>query len=321
MKLAVKVLVTTYPEAYLEKGGGEHEIHEITNALRQLSVVADLYGPESKPLKYYDTILHFSLKESGRPLLQIAKAAGKRVVLWPNIWLRGEDPCADYQSLQSQIELADYVVFRSHSEAQNLLQCVQIPTGKTAFVRTGIQAFFGEPADRDLFRTTYGVKDYILWLGLIEPVKNQLTAIKALRDISIPVLFVGGYRDKAYYDECIKAAPAHFRFLPAIPPRSELLRSALQNCAVYLETPLEPAGLSAIEAGLGGASLILSDDPWTREHFGDQVETVDPLDPASIRKSVDRLLEDRNTAKCQAWVRERYLLPEAIKELIPILRG
>lgn len=320
VELGLKVLISTYPEAYLEKGGGEHEIHEIKNALRDLGVTADLYGPDSKPLKYYDTVLHFSLHEGGQSLLQTIKKAGKRIVLWPNIWLR-DNIVMNLDSIQSQIDLADCVVFRSHSEAQNLTAKIHIPEDKIAFVRTGVQAFFSEPAEQNLFQSTYGVDEYILWLGLIEPVKNQLTAIKALRNIEIPILFVGGYRDKAYYDECIKAAPAHFLFLPPIPPRSELLRSALQNCTVYLETSMEPAGLSAIEAGLAGASLVLSDDPWTREHFGDLVIAVDPQDPVSINNGVQQVLNDRKLAKCKDLVQQKYILPAAIEGLVAFLKG
>ncbi len=320
VELGLRVLVTTYHEAYLEKGGGEHEIHEIKNALRDLGVTADLYGPDSKPLKFYDTVLHFSLHEGGQALLKTVKKAGKRIVLWPNIWLR-DNIMMNLDSIQSQIDLADCVVFRSHSEAQNLAAKIHIPEEKIAFVRTGVQAFFGEPADQDLFRATYGVSDYILWLGLIEPVKNQLTAIKALRDSKIPILFVGGYRDKEYYDECIKASPAHFRFLPQIPPRSELLRSALQSCAVYLEAALEPAGLSAIEAGLAGASLVLSDDPWTREHFDDLAERVNPQDPLNIRNGVQKVLDNRKLAKCKEMVQQKFLLPDAIAGLVPLLKG
>lgn len=318
--LGLKVLISTYHEAFIEQGGGEHEIHEINSALQELGVASELYGPTSRPLKYYDSVLHFSLHGGGLSLLETVKAAGKRIVLWPNIWLR-DDAIVDFEAIQKQVNLANCVVFRSQAEAQNLMGRIKIPQEKVAFVRTGVRAFFGEPADQDLFRSTYGVNDYILWLGLIEPVKNQLTAIQALREIEIPVLFVGGYRDKAYYEECIKAAPAHFRFLPHIPPKSELLRSALQNCLLYLETPLEPAGLSAIEAGLAGAKLVLSDNSWTREHFGESIEYVDSQNPSSIRTGVLTALDKQNGCSCKTSIQQKFVLPGAIADIVPLLKG
>jgi len=313
--LGLRILVSTYAEAFLEQGGGEHEIHEIKNALEELGVRADLYGPQSKPLRKYDAVLHFSTHGGGLPFLQAVKAGGKRIVLWPNVWLRPEDDGA-ISVIKAHMQLADRIVFRSQAELNNLRQYIMIPDEKIVMIQTGVRSFYSEPAEADLFRSMYQLSEYILWLGLIEPRKNQLAVIKALKDCPIPLVFAGGYRDKNYYDACVEAAPAHFRFLPQLTPKSEMLRSALQQCKVYIEIPLEPAGLSAIEAGLAGAPLVLSDDEWSREHFGSCVEYVDPQDSASIALGVANALRNPRRYASTELLQQRHLLPSCIKSLI-----
>ena len=48
------------------------------------------------------------------------------------------------------------------------------------------------PADQ--FTQRYGFKDFILCVGRIEPRKNQLNIIRALRGIKSDIVFIGDYK-------------------------------------------------------------------------------------------------------------------------------
>jgi glycosyltransferase involved in cell wall biosynthesis len=172
-----------------------------------------------------------------------------------------------------------------------------------------------------MFKVIYGVDEYILWLGIIEQNKNQLFCIEALKDIDTPVVFLGNYRDRTYYEACRKAAPKHFKFLPSMPAKSEILRSALQNCKLYLEAPLEPPGHSSLEAGLAGVPLVLSDDAWSREQFRDSVVYVDPKSSESIFKGVEMALGKGNDSSIAGHIRRRHLYPQCLEPLIRVLQG
>ena len=52
------VLITTYHEAFVVRGGGEYELLAIT----------DIYGLHSRPLEYYDAVLHFSVHGGSHPV-------------------------------------------------------------------------------------------------------------------------------------------------------------------------------------------------------------------------------------------------------------
>ena len=217
--------------------------------------------------------------------------------------------------------MADVIVVKSQTEKEHILSQLEAPEDRFRLIPTGIDPCYAHPADEHMFKTIYGVDEYILWLGMIEEQKNQLFAIEALRDITIPLVFVGAYRDRAYYDACRAAAPEHFKFLPAMPPKSEILRSTLQNCRLYLEAPLSPPGSSALEAALTGNPLVLSDGPWTTEHFQQHAIYVDPKSKDSIRKGVlDGLKNGRNTAMSE-MISRRHMLPQCLEPLVRILAG
>jgi glycosyltransferase involved in cell wall biosynthesis len=317
----LKVLITTYHQAFLKKSGGEVELFETAMRLNELGVLVDVYGPKSRPLDAYDVVLHFSVHGGGLELLQTVKTVGKRIVLWPNLWI--ENPTRDTKELiESHLALADAIVVKSGAEREHIVSQFAVAQELLHVVPAGVDACYGNPADPHMFKTIYRVDDYILWLGTIEERKNQLLAVEALRHLEIPIVFVGTYRNKVYYDACLRAAPTHFKFLPPMVPKSEVLRSAVQCCRLFLEVPLEPPGLSALEAGLAGRPLVLSDSSWSREHFGEHVTYVDPTSKESIGQGVNKALSSENRgAALSEEIRRRHLAPQCLEPLLRILRG
>lgn len=314
------VLITTYPQAFLYRGGGEAELRDLATNLRALGVKADIYGPASRPLATYDTVLHFSVHGGGLAIAEEVRRTGKRLVLWPNLWWI-DSPSADEGALVKRFfDLADCVVFKSRTERDAVLAHVKLDERKIALSPWGVDPAYGTPADPLMFKTIYRLPDYILWLGIIEERKNQLAAVNALRDQPMPVVFIGDYRDKAYYDACVKAAPKHFKFLPHMPPKSEILRSALQNCRVYLEVPLDPPGLSALEAALAGRPLVLSSGAWAKEQFGDRATLVNPRAAQDIRDGIKTAMTAPlpDVASC---VKNTHVLPACLKPLVQILQA
>ncbi len=315
-----RVLITTYPTAFLHRGGGEIELVDLAGNLRQLGVKADIYGASSAPLTKYDTVLHYSVVPSGMEFVKEAKQAGKKVVLMSSLWFITEPSAATRENINEFLRMADVVVFKSKSEYENMAPFVNLDSTKVAYCRWGVDASFEEPADPDLFKSTHKLDAYILWTGIIEERKNQLTAIHALKDSAIPVVFIGDYRDRAYYESCVRAAPASFKFLPHMQAKSEMLRSAIQNCKAYLEVPLEPPGFSAIEAALAKVPLVLSAGPWTQEHFGDSVLQVDPKSPSAIQAAVKAAISAPPSAAAYQRAHNRHLLPHSLEPLVRVLQ-
>lgn len=309
-----RVLLTTYPTAFLNKGGGEIELVGIAKALRSWGVWADCYGPEARPLREYDAVLHFSVIPDGKSIFREAKSAGKRTMLSPSLWWRKEPSVEERRSVEEFVRAADMLVLKSRSEFDNISQYLDIDSEKVIFCKWGVDPAFEEPVDRNLFRNAQKLDEYILSLGMIEESKNQLNVIHALEHSDTPVVFVGDYRDRRYYEACVKVAPQKFRFLPFMQPRSEMLRSALQGCAAYIECPLEPPGLSAIEAALSRVPMVLSEGEWTEEHFQGLVETADPLSIDDIASALGRATRTGVNPNLYGKARN-YELPQTLEPL------
>lgn len=315
-----RVLMTTYPTAFFYRGGGEVELLGILDCLKQLGVVVDLYGAHSLPLSRYDVIFHYSIVHSGLDMVREAKQAGKKVVLMPSVWWTEQPSEVELSKANEFFLLADEIVFKSKSEFDNVSQYVVIEEQKVTFCTWGIDSCYGVEADKDLFKNSYNLQDYVLCTGIIEESKNQLTAIKSLKNLDIPVVFIGEYRDRKYYEACVKMAPSHFLFLPSLHPKSEMLRSAVQNCSLFLEVSMDPAGLSALEAGLAGVPLVLSNNSWSREHFGEDVGLVDPLSVEEISDTVGRLINKTISDVFKERIRIKHSLPQCIAPLVQVLR-
>jgi glycosyltransferase involved in cell wall biosynthesis len=310
-----KILVTTYHSAFLVKGGGEFEIVSLVDSLKKQGYIADIYGPFSQSIDNYDVVLHFSVHGGGLELLRSVAAAGKPIVLWPNLWINEQQPPAAGM-IAEHVRLAKYIVFKSVAEKEHFCSHFPAPEEKIRLVPAGVDVVFTKDAPPGLFRAMYELDNYAIWFGVIEPSKNQLGAIRALRDSGTPLVFVGRSRDRAYYQACRSEAPANSVFIDGLPYRSEIMRAALQEASYYIEISKEPAGLSAIAAGLAGCRLVLSDSPWAREHFDGFAQFVDPESESSVRSGVAASLASELHVPELRRHLQKHSLPDAI---IPLL--
>jgi len=315
-----KVLITTYHHAYLVKGGGEYEIFSIADTLKQHGFIVDIYGPYSRSLDDYDVVLHFSVHGGGLELLEQIKEAKIPIVLWPNLWVRDDDVFSP-ELINSYLSLADVIIFKSLAEKNNFAGNYELPNEKCRDITLSVDNSYLTSAPPELFKTLYGLDEYAIWFGVIERNKNQLQAVKVLRNRGIKLVLVGTARSKSYLQSCLDAGGDGILVIPNLPYKSEIVRSALQGAIFYIEVGYEPAGISAIEAGLSGCKLVLSDSEWSREHFGNDAFYADPRSEESLIKAVDAVTDQRfNKSPLNESLR-RFCLPQAIQPLVDILKS
>jgi glycosyltransferase involved in cell wall biosynthesis len=130
-------------------------------------------------------------------------------------------------------------------------------------------------------------REGVLCVGRIEPRKNQLTLIRALRGTGICLTLVGepGRHSRRYARRCAREADDRVRFIGSRPPGelSALYRSAMVHaCVSWYETP----GLANLEAALCGCAIVATPGGCTREYLGDEAHYCAPDDPDSIRRAV-----------------------------------
>ena len=141
------------------------------------------------------------------------------------------------------------------------------------------------------FVQNHGLRDFVLQVGRIETLKNQLLLARALRGLDVQLVLIGDTRDEAYVERCRRHGPKHIWIMP--PLDQSALRSAYAAAAVHaLPSWLETCGLTSLEAALGRCSLVVGTGGHEAEHFRDLAEYCDPADVDSIRAAVLRALEE-----------------------------
>lgn len=169
------------------------------------------------------------------------------------------------------------------------------------------------------FRKRYGIKDFVLVVGRVEPIKNQLALLEALWDEDVPIVVVGEIQEHHR-----KYARIFRRFLEAKKTifwiRSldrRMLFSAMMNAhVVALPSWFETCGLSGLEGGLVDANIVVTQRGYTQWYYEDDAWYCDPADPPSIRTAVIEALNARRGSRSFAErIRKEFTWYRAAKAL------
>ena len=131
--------------------------------------------------------------------------------------------------------------------------------------------------------------DFIICAGRIEPLKNQLAVMSALKDTGWKVVFAGAVNRAhgSYAKRVLRQFRdnPNFLYLGEIGQGDLMALNKLARVSV-LASWLETTGLAALEAGLAGANVVVTERGYTREYFGEGVWYCDPASDPSIREAV-----------------------------------
>jgi len=313
--------MTTYHQAYLTRGGGEYELFELARRLNELGCTADIYGPYSRNITEYDIVLHFSVHGGGLELFNEVIKYGKQIVLWPNYW---PDLNIELSGIKSMVDWyannANLLVFKSRTEEDIFLKNFNVKNPNTYIARTPIDEHLVENFPKRLFEKLYGIKNYALSIGLIEPTKNQLQAIEATKKLGITLVIVGRYRNKEYYDECKKIG-CNTVFIDSLPAKSEILRSAIKEAEFFIELSNQPPGISALDAAFLGSKMVLGDSLWSREHFQEHAFYCDPGDSISVCSAIQRAIESNKDIKIKLAAKmKKYAEQNDLENFLKLLK-
>lgn len=148
------------------------------------------------------------------------------------------------------------------------------------------------------FLKKYGIPEgYILQVGRIEPIKNQINLVYALRKHpEIPIVFVGKVNNESYYNKLRKLAEkrGNVYFINAVPHEEITLFYRYARLHVLLSLRESP-GLVSLEALYNDCPIVISTERYApvETYFPDQPYVVDPLDCESIEKTVLRAYVER----------------------------
>jgi glycosyltransferase involved in cell wall biosynthesis len=142
------------------------------------------------------------------------------------------------------------------------------------------------------FCQKYGIQDFVLQVGRVETIKNQLGLIQALDNVRVPIVFVGRTDDQQYYSQCVNAAKNHHQVIFIKPIPYEQLPGIYAAAKVHvLPSWRETPGLVSLEAAAAGCGIVTTNIGCAQEYFGDYAQYCYPTDHLSLREAVVSALE------------------------------
>lgn len=317
--------------ATIAPGGGEVQLQSLMRWLPEVGVDARPWRPWEDDWREIDALHLVGGAREFVPLVKAARQAGKPVFLSPVAWFACRDlwrepwplarrvgACAKFalRALLPNIpswrrelyHAASLLLPNSRLEATQLSRHFGVDERQLHVVPNGVDVRFAA-AEVTLFERTTGWRDFVLCVGRIEPRKNQLGLLQALRGTGVPVVLIGDVvpGHEAYLQACQRAAHDNVLFLRRVDHDNPLLASAYAACrCLALVSWYETPGLAALEAALTGAPLVLTAAGACQEYFDEHAIYVSPGKPAEIREAVLRQYGAPRSAALAAHVRARF---------------
>ena len=310
----MKIAFLTYPAAFQNIGGGEILLLKVKEYLEKEGVTVDLFDSWHSRVEDYDFIHVFGSVKDCLGLIRVANARKVKTAITPLLWSDWRRALHTDGSMKLKTDLllrhlakvvfpafpssrrelllrSDLIFPNSETEKKQNARFFAVSADKMRVVPNGVDRDFLD-ADPCLFQEKYSKEPFILGVGRIEPRKNQLNLIKAVKGIPGKKLIligslVTGY--EAYYADCRKEGEGFTTFLPTIKHEDPLLKSAYAACELFvLQGWFETPGLVAMEAALAGARVIATSGGSTKDYFLNYADYIDPSDPKDIREKIVR---------------------------------
>lgn len=312
-----KIAFLTYPTAFQNIGGGEIVLLKLKEYLQKEGVPVDCFDPWSARVESYDILHVFGSVKDCLGMIRIANKRGVKVVTSPVLWTDRSHGlrywikavCPAFPSERRDIlKYSDLLIPNSQMELNLIRRLFAIDPGKMTVIYNGVDPVFAA-ADGRAFKEKYGAADFVLSVGRIEPRKNQLNLIRAIKPAGRRLVLIGdpvtGYED--YDAQCRKEGEGFVEFLPAVAHGDPILASAYAACRVLaLQALFETPGLVALEAGLAGARVAATSGGSTREYFKEFVDYFDPTNPSEIRKAVTKAWDKPSDGRLKEHIAQNF---------------
>ena len=315
----MRLLFNTYPAAFDCPGGGEVQLLECKAALERLGVEVLLYDQWNPQFEGVDAVHYFSVQGGSANFCEFVKRKGLPLLISPILWPTDENICAyPMEEIQSLLDLCDVILPNSAAEIDQLGAFFDLDPQKCVVVTNGVGDSFTSLAQSDMFREHLHLDGpFLLNVANIEPRKNQLALVQAVRGMDMPLILLGRVRDAAYFGECMRKGSNLVQYGGFLPYGSDLLKSAYHASEVFvLPSLLETPGLAALEAATQEARLVLTSVGSTREYFQGLVTYVNPYDPADIRAGIEAALVRKNDESLRRHVLENFTWDHAALSLV-----
>ena len=324
-------------------GGGENQLVQTGRHLEDLGVRVRLFAPWVDRLESARLLHLFGMSREGLELARVARARGVRVVLSPICWYEPRamvalagNPIAQALGLagwgvrrlaprvpswrRTLLGLADAILPNSDAEAQQLIRLFDADWSRVHVVPNGVPSTFAH-ASPARFRAAFGLGDFVLYAGRIEPRKNVLGLVRAVELAGLPLVVIGSPPPghEPYARACREAGRGAIHWVNALDSDDPMLGSAYAAARVFaLPSWFETPGLAALEAALAGCAVVITPFGCTREYFGDRVEYARPDRISALARAIVRAWESGPHPRLASHVGSHYLWSDVAQRTVDV---
>ncbi len=167
------------------------------------------------------------------------------------------------------------------AERKVLEEVYQVPAGRISVVPLGLSRTYLEagPGNRSA--------NYLICTGTITQRKNSVELAELAKSAQVPILFVGKpyHPTDAYWQRFEQLIDQKFvKYHPHVGSESEMIGLLQSARGFVLMSRYENWCLAAHEAAACGLPVLLPDQKWSRERFGQHASYLAaPHDPANVK--------------------------------------
>lgn len=315
-------------------GGGETQAINTMRAIKNLGVDIDYYDLWNKD--YSCDIVHiFGCHDWLYKWASLAKGKGYKIALstiaYSQTKMDFKRKAYDrfdrllpldttYRLNRKLIQIADILLPNSEDEGRYLDEFLGAGNKKKIVIPNATDLRYRN-ANKEAFVKEYGLDDFVLCVGKIEPRKNQLNLVKALAGTDIPLVLLGSYipNVKSYYDEVLAIVNKNDNMhqIEFLPYDSDMLSSIYAAARVHVllgasETP----GIVNLEAGLAGANLVVGNCKPVYEYLGEYARYVDYNNINEIRRVIGTVYKEPRDGKAIEFIEKNYTWDVVAKKTI-----
>jgi glycosyltransferase involved in cell wall biosynthesis len=223
---------------------------------------------------------------------------------------------------KKMIKLSDVLIPNSVEEAEKLIYFTRLNSKKVfdkIHIAPNAVDCNGTSSDKDIFSMYSIPKQYILQVGRIEFIKNQIQTVKALeQNPEIPIVFIGRSFDEDYATKLRKIAQRRGNvFFIAEMPHEDVQLFYKYALLHILPSLRESPGLVSLEALSHGCKIVVSSHNFTpyNTYFNGMASICNPLSISDIHdKILQEIKTERNVCENSERVKLCFSWENAAKE-------
>ncbi|MCF7919144.1 MAG: glycosyltransferase family 4 protein [Candidatus Cloacimonetes bacterium] len=340
----MRIFIYSYPSLHINRGGPTYKTAMVFELMQKLGADVHLFDmwDATQKLSSSDLFYVFTANIGTYPLTVNLEAAGIRYVVNPifysnhspsliRLYRNLEKPFksffprtqSDYDLTERVCQGAELILPNTWAEQELLQKALHLKNKKFQVIPNGVEKRFAD-ASPELFHKKFGLKDFVLYVGHLGPVrKNGLNIIKALQQIDVPCVVIADILKNREGELCRQEMEksSNIHYLGWVDHNDPLLASAYAACHTFvLPTRYETPGRAALEAGLAGANIVITPKGGTREYFSEYALYPEPLQIDSIVKTIRKSLDTAKNPLLRERILQKYTWETVVADTLDILK-